>query len=50
VDEATWDLSVKNPHKKDETALRSPAAILKEIEKLEKESAKVLESIRGRVK
>jgi type I restriction enzyme M protein len=45
VDPETWDLSVKNPRKKDKTALRPPAVILEEIEKLDRESAKVLESI-----
>jgi type I restriction enzyme M protein len=47
VDATTWDLSVKNPRRKDETVLRSPKEILMEIQALDKESAKVLESIKG---
>jgi type I restriction enzyme M protein len=38
---------VKNPNRKDEAVLRSPKEILKEIQNLDKESAKVLESIKG---
>jgi len=45
VDPKTWDLSAKNPHKKDETALRSPQEILKEMKKLNKESAEIMEII-----
>ena len=47
VDTATYDLSVKNPHKKDESRVRSPAEILNEMSSLDKESAKILESIRA---
>lgn len=46
VDNETFDLSVKNPHKKDETTLRDPQEILDEIETLDKQSAEVLKSIR----
>lgn len=46
---ATFDLSVKNPHKKDEAALRSPAEILDEIKLLDEEAAKILKTIRGLV-
>ncbi len=46
IDQTTFDLSVKNPNKKEEAALRSPQAILEEIEVLDKDSAEILESIR----
>jgi type I restriction enzyme M protein len=42
-----YDLSVKNPNKKAEAALRSPAEILQEIKSLDKESAEILASIKG---
>jgi type I restriction enzyme M protein len=45
VDQSTFDLSVKNPNKKEETALRTPQAILKEIKALDKESTEILNSI-----
>lgn len=35
LDPRTFDLSVKNPNKKDETVLRSPEQILKEMDKLD---------------
>ncbi|MBV6512294.1 MAG: putative type I restriction enzymeP M protein [Ignavibacteriaceae bacterium] len=40
-----FDLSVKNPNKKEEAALRSPKEILREIKALDKESAELLKSI-----
>ncbi len=46
IDEATFDLSVKNPNKKDETVLREPKEILAEIAKLDKESASILDAIK----
>jgi type I restriction enzyme M protein len=46
VDKTTFDLSVKNPHKKDETVLRSPAEILNEIKTLDKENAEILKTIK----
>ena len=46
VDKTTFDLSVKNPHKKDETVLRSPAEILDEMKALDKETADILKTIR----
>jgi len=49
VDKTTFDLSVKNPHKKDETALRSPAEILDEMKTLDKETAEILKTIKGLV-
>ena len=46
IDEATFDLSVKNPNNKDETVLREPKEILKEIAKLDKESAKIMDNLK----
>lgn len=43
--EDTYDLSVKNPNKKEEAALRLPLEILKEIKILDKECNDVLKSI-----
>jgi type I restriction enzyme M protein len=45
TDTKTYDLSVKNPKKKDETALREPREILKDMNDLDKESAEILHSI-----
>ena len=42
----TWDLSVKNPNRKDEVVHRSPVEILNEIEALDAESGKILADIR----
>lgn len=41
IDQKTFDLSVKNPNKGDEVALRTPKEILKEIGKLDEESGKI---------
>lgn len=46
LDEASCDLSVKNPNAPEEAPLRDPADILKEIAALDAESAKILTSIR----
>ena len=46
VDKTTYDLSVKNPHKKDEAALRTPQEILDAIKTLDNESAEILNTIR----
>lgn len=46
VDTTTYDLSVKNPHKKDEIALRDPQKILAEMKRLDEETAEVLKAIR----
>lgn len=43
----TYDLSVKNPNKKEEVTLRTPQAILEEMKALDKESAEILNSILG---
>jgi type I restriction enzyme M protein len=47
IDQSTFDLSVKNPNKKEETALRSPKEILDEMKDLDKESDKILNEILG---
>ncbi|EKB48133.1 type I restriction-modification system subunit M [Cecembia lonarensis] len=41
----TYDLSVKNPNKKEEVTLRQPQAILEEMKALDEESAEILNSI-----
>ena len=41
-----FDLSVKNPNKKDETVLREPKEILAEISKLDQESAEILKKVK----
>ena len=41
----TYDLSVKNPNKKEEAALREPKVILEEMKSLDAETAQVLKSI-----
>lgn len=45
VDTTTHDLSVKNPHKKDDAVLRSPKEIIEEMKALDKESAELLKVI-----
>lgn len=45
LDPNTFDLSVKNPNKKDTVQLRSPNEILEEMKALDAESAEVLNSI-----
>lgn len=46
VDAATYDLSVKNPNKGEEKALRQPAEILEEMKALDGETAAILNSIK----
>ena len=46
INQDTFDLSVKNPNKKEEAPLRDPKEILKEIKKLDEESADILKSIK----
>jgi len=43
--EATYDLSARNPNKKEETALRHPQEILKEMKTLDVEATQILNSI-----
>jgi type I restriction enzyme M protein len=45
VDQSTFDLSAKNPNKKEEAALRQPKEILEEIKALDEESSGILNSI-----
>jgi type I restriction enzyme M protein len=45
IDPNTFDLSVKNPNKKEEVTLRQPQTILEEMKALDIESAKILNSI-----
>ena len=45
LDEKTFDLSVKNPNKKEEASLRQPQEILEEMKALDEESTEFLNSI-----
>ena len=45
IDKTTYDLSVKNPNKADETELRDPKEIIAEMAALDAESAEILASI-----
>lgn len=45
LDEATFDLSVKNPNKPEEAPLREPVLILEEMQELDIETADILESL-----
>ena len=45
VDQTTFDLSAKNPNKKEEAALRSPKEILEEIKMLDVKTKEILEQI-----
>lgn len=45
IDQSTFDLSVKNPNKKEETTLRQPQAILEEMKALDEESAEIFKVI-----
>ncbi len=45
IDQNTYDLSAKNPNKKEETALRQPQEILEEMRALDEESADILNTI-----
>ena len=45
LDPTTFDLSAKNPNKKEEVALRKPSAILEEMKALDEESQDILNSI-----
>lgn len=45
IDTITYDLSAKNPNKKEETALREPKQILEQMKALDEESAEILTSI-----
>ena len=45
IDQTTFDLSPKNPNKKEEAVLRQPQDILEEMKALDEESADILNSI-----
>jgi type I restriction enzyme M protein len=45
IDKTTYDLSAKNPNKKEEVALRQPNEIVEEMQRLDEESAGVLKFI-----
>jgi type I restriction enzyme M protein len=45
IDQNTFDLSAKNPNKKEEAALRQPQEILSAMKALDEESADILNSI-----
>ncbi len=49
VDRVTFDLSVKNPNKAEDSLLREPQKILDEIAALDAESAEILAGIEGMV-
>jgi len=46
VDQATFDLSAKNPNKAEEIALREPTQILSDINMLDKETKQILEDVK----
>lgn len=45
IEQATWDLSVKNPNVDDEVVLREPSDIIAEMLALDKESESILGNI-----
>jgi len=45
IDQKTFDLSVKNPNRKDEKVLREPKVILGEMRRLDEESGKLIKKI-----
>lgn len=47
VDKTTFDLSVKNPNRNDDVQHRTPQVIMKEIVKLDAESAAILKNIQA---
>jgi type I restriction enzyme M protein len=46
INNTTWDISVKNPNKDEEQALRDPQEILAEIAALDAETSEILDGIR----
>jgi len=46
LDSETYNLSVKNPNKKDDSILREPKEIIKEIGELDKKSAEILKRVK----
>lgn len=49
IDKTTYDLSAKNPNKKEVVRLRSPNEILKEMKALDKESAGIMEKLEAMI-
>ncbi len=49
VNQETFDLSVKNPNKAGEVALREPKEILEEMAELDKESEEILQIIKSKI-
>lgn len=47
INQKTFDLSVKNPNKKEDNIIRDPKEILKDIEKLDEETNKLFNSIKN---
>ena len=47
VNKDTWDLTVRNPNRVDETDSRTPTEIIGEIEELDKQAASALKTIKG---
>jgi len=47
IDQATFDLSVKNPNAPEEAPLRDPEDIIEEMAALDKQTADILQNIRG---
>lgn len=45
IDKTTFDLSVKNPNRVEEAALRDPKEILEEIKRLDAETAEILKKV-----
>ncbi len=49
IDKTTFDLSAKNPNKKEVVRLRSPNEILKEMKSLDKESAEIMDKLQAMI-
>lgn len=49
IDQKTFDLSVKNPNRKDGEALREPKVILEEMKKLDEENRDIIKQIKTRL-
>lgn len=49
IDKTTYDLSAKNPNKKEEAALRQPKQILKEMKALDKEIAEIMDKLQAMI-
>jgi type I restriction enzyme M protein len=49
IDQNTFDLSVNNPNKQNEASLRKPEEILREMEKLDRESESALNSLQKHI-